>query len=46
MTHPQIYQLPQSALSGQELQSVVMSVVQCIGEKLAGSGDAVSTQAL
>jgi hypothetical protein len=44
----QVYQIPQSAMSGPELQSVVVSVVQCIGgQSSGGSGsDAVSMQAL
>jgi hypothetical protein len=44
----QVYQIPQSALSGPELQSVVACVVQCIGDQRGGVGhsDAVSTQAL
>jgi hypothetical protein len=32
VTITQVYQIPQSAMNGPELQSVVASVVQCIGD--------------
>ena len=48
VTITQVYQIPQSAMNGPELQSVVASVVQCIGDQRSGMGssDAVSMQAL
>jgi hypothetical protein len=43
-----VYQIPQSAISGGEMLTVVACVVQCIGDHRGGmaGSDAVSTQAL
>lgn len=48
VTVVQVYQIPQSAMNGPELQSVVVSVIQCIGDQSGGGSgsDAVSMQAL
>jgi hypothetical protein len=48
VTMAQVHQLPQSAMSGPELQSVVGSAIQCITDERSGArnSDAVSIQAL